>query len=145
MLEVWNKITNRLAALPSPDIYTFFRVWIAKVFYDSGRTKVGDGFFETSEITIMLFEEEYALPLLSPEFAAKTAIYAETIFPILLFLGLATRFSAFALLGMTAVIQFFVYPTSWTDHLLWSVVLLALVMRGGGQFSLDAMIAKKTN
>lgn len=143
MYLLWQKITLQLEKLPAPDLNLFFRVMVAKIFYDSSRTKVDDGFLGLSDTTIMLFQEEYAVPLLSPEFAAHLALYAETFLPILLILGLATRVSAAGLLAMTLVIQVFVYPSSWTDHLTWAVMLSFLVQRGAGGMSLDNAIGKR--
>ena len=108
------------------------RLYIARVFFLSGLTKIRDW-----ETTIALFTDEYKVPLLPPEIAAHLATYAEHLFPILLVLGLATRLSALALLGMTAVIQFFVYPDAWPTHLTWAGLMLYLIGRGGGALSLD--------
>ena len=90
-----------------------------------------------------LFREEYKVPLLSPELAAHLATYAEHIFPTLLVLGLFTRISALALLGMTAVIQIFVYPDAWPTHLSWAALMLYLIGRGAGPLSLDRAIGVK--
>ena len=87
-----------------------------------------------------LFRDEYRLPLLSPELGAHLAAYAEHFFPLLLVLGLCTRGAALALLGMTAVIQVFVYPDAWVTHLSWAGLLLLLVGRGGGKWSLDRVL-----
>ena len=104
-----------------------------------GRTKV-EGLFTVPQTTFDLFETEYALPLLDPHTAAYAAAAAEHVFPILLFLGLFTRCSALALLGMTAVIQIFVYPDAWPTHLSWAAVFLPLIAFGGGRFSLDRLL-----
>jgi putative oxidoreductase len=112
------------------------RFGIAGVFFLSGRTKV-DGLLTVNENAVALFADEYKLPLISPELGAHAAAYAEHLFPILLALGLATRFSALALLGMTAVIQFLVYPGAWATHLTWAAILLYLAGRGGGEWSID--------
>ena len=80
------------------------------------------------------------LPLLPPEFAAHLAAYAEHLFPLLLVAGLFTRLSALALLGMTAVIQIFVYPDAWPTHLSWAALLLYLAGRGGGPLSIDRLV-----
>lgn len=112
------------------------RFGIASVFFLSGRTKV-DGFLTIKDSTYELFASEYALPLLSPEVAARIATGAEHLFPVLLVLGLFTRVSALALLGMTTVIEIFVYPDAWSTHLTWAGLLLPLVARGGGAWSLD--------
>jgi putative oxidoreductase len=90
-----------------------------------------------TDSAIDLFTNEYKVPLLSPELAAHLAAYAEHFFPLLLVLGLATRLSALALLGMTLVIQLFVYPDAWPTHLSWAAILLYLAGRGAGTLSLD--------
>lgn len=133
---------NRLADLLSqcvshPLLALGARLSMAGVFLMSGRTKV-DGWLSVSENTISLFEEEYKLPLLPHDVAAHLAAYAEHVFPLLLVLGLATRLSAAALLGMTLVIQIFVYPMAWATHLGWATLLLYLVGRGAGTLSMDA-------
>lgn len=112
------------------------RVGIAAIFWMSARTKV-DGWFSVSDSAYALFREEYRLPLLPPELAAQMATMAEHVFPILLVLGLFTRLSALGLLGMTLVIQVFVYPDAWPTHLSWSGLMLYLAGRGGGRLSLD--------
>jgi putative oxidoreductase len=112
------------------------RFGIAGVFWLSGRTKV-DGWLSVSENAVALFEDEYKVPVLSPALAAHLAAYAEHLFPALLVLGLATRASALGLLGMTAVIQVFVYPLAWPTHLVWAAALLYLAGRGAGRFSVD--------
>lgn len=112
------------------------RVAMAAIFFLSGRTKV-TGLLTVSDGTYALFLEEYRVPLLPPELAAHLATYAEHLFPLLLLLGLATRLSALALLGMTLVIQVFIYPDAWPTHLSWAGLLLYLVARGGGTLSVD--------
>lgn len=114
------------------------RIFPAAVFWMSGRTKV-DG-FSLQPSTVFLFENEYNLPIIPPEIAARLATVAEHVFPVLLVLGLMTRLSALALLGMTAVIQIFVYPSAWATHGLWAACFLMLVARGPGAWSLDAVL-----
>ena len=130
----------RLAAraLPLDLILLVQRIGIAAIFFQSGRTKV-DGWFSLSESTFFLFENDYALPLLPPVQAAYAATAAEHVFPILLVLGLFTRFSALALIGMTLVIQTFVYPDAWPTHLSWVGLLLPLIALGGGRLALDRL------
>jgi len=135
---------NRLADLGtrmvSHDLLALItRIAIAAIFLLSGRTKV-DGWLTVNESAIALFMDEYKLPLLPPELGAHLAAYAEHLFPLLLVLGLFTRFSALALLGMTAVIQFLVYPGAWPTHLSWAALLLYLLGRGAGRFSLDHVL-----
>jgi putative oxidoreductase len=115
------------------------RVGIGAVFFQSGRTKV-EGWFSFPQTTFDLFETEYRLPLLDPHTAAYAAATAEHVFPILLVLGLFTRGAALALLGMTAVIEIFVYPDAWPTHLSWAAVFLPLIAFGGGRFSLDRLL-----
>lgn len=135
---------NRLADLGtrfvSHDLLALItRIAIAAIFLLSGRTKV-DGWLTVNESAVALFMDEYKLPLLPPELGAHLAAYAEHLFPLLLVLGLFTRFSALALLGMTAVIQFLVYPGAWPTHLSWAALLLYLLGRGAGRFSLDHVL-----
>lgn len=115
------------------------RVAIAGIFWLSARTKV-EGWFTISDSAYALFREEYKLPLLPPELAAQMATAAEHVFPILLVLGLFTRLSAVALLGMTLVIQVFVYPDAWPTHLSWAGLMLYLAGRGAGNVSLDRVL-----
>ncbi|MBK6982434.1 MAG: DoxX family protein [Betaproteobacteria bacterium] len=112
------------------------RFALAAIFFLSGRTKV-DGFLTVTEGTYTLFREEFKVPVLPPEFAAHMATYAEHLFPVLLAIGLLTRLSALGLLGMTAVIQVFVYPDAWATHLSWAAIALYLVGRGAGRASAD--------
>lgn len=114
------------------------RLGIAAVFFQSGRTKV-EGLLTIKPSTYDLFANEYALPLIPSEWAARMATGAEHMFPVLLVLGLFTRVSALALLGMTTVIEVFVYPEAWPTHLSWAGLLLPLVARGGGTWSLDRL------
>ena len=118
------------------------RVGIGAVFFLSGRTKV-EGLLTITDSAYSLFRDEYKVPLIAPEIAAHMATYAEHLFPILLVLGLCTRGSALALLGMTAVIQIFVYPDAWPTHLTWAVPLLYLAGRGAGTVSLDRAVGIK--
>lgn len=125
--------------LLSPSLLLFVqRAGIAAIFFLSGRTKV-EGWFTISESAIELFRSEYALPLIPPETAAYLATFNEHFFPLLLILGLLTRLSAGALLGMTLVIQLFVYPDAWPTHLSWAGLLLPLIAFGGGRWSLDRL------
>ena len=115
------------------------RFSMAAIFFLSGRTKV-EGFLTINASAYELFRTEYKLPLVPPEIAVHLAAYAEHLFPLLLVLGLFTRLSALALLGMTLVIEVFVYPDAWPTHLSWAAALLYLVGRGAGRFSLDRQL-----
>lgn len=113
------------------------RCAIAVVFWRSAQTKLANW-----DLTVALFRDEYRVPLLPPEFAAPIATAFELICPVLLVLGLATRLATLPLIGMTLVIQLFVYPTSWPDHLLWLGLLLVILARGPGALSLDHGVAR---
>ncbi|HYD14335.1 MAG TPA: DoxX family protein [Allosphingosinicella sp.] len=126
-------------ALPVDLILLVQRLGLAAIFFLSGRTKV-EGWFTLTDTTFYLFETDYALPFLNPVHAAYAATIAEHLFPILLVLGLFTRFSAAALLGMTLVIQLFVYPDAWPTHLSWLGLMLPIIAMGGGRLSLDRLV-----
>ncbi|KAF1003096.1 MAG: hypothetical protein GAK28_04935 [Luteibacter sp.] len=128
--------------IPQAFLLLVARFGIAAVFFQSGRTKV-DGLLTIKPSTYELFSSEYALPLVPPSVAAHMATYAEHLFPLLLVLGLMTRVSALALLGMTTVIEVFVYPDAWPTHLSWAGLLLPLVARGGGNWSLDRVLRRR--
>ena len=133
------QVFGYLDRIPSWLLGVLIRVGIADVFWRSGQTKVSG--WHVTDTTIQLFRDEYKVPLISPELAAYLAAIQEHLFSFLLIIGLASRLSAFGLLGMTAVIELFVYPANWPDHLLWTGCLLYVVARGPGAFSVDALIA----
>ncbi|MET3653274.1 DoxX family protein [Dyella japonica] len=128
--------TTLTRRLPDALLLLIARLGIAAVFFQSGRTKV-EGWLSIKPSTYELFASEYHLPLIPSDWAARLATGAEHLFPILLVLGLCTRISALALLGMTTVIEIFVYPDAWPTHLSWAALLLPLAARGGGKWSLD--------
>ncbi len=111
------------------------RVGTAAVFWNSAMAKLANW-----DTTIELFTDEYKVPLLPPEVAANMALSIELTTPILLVLGLMTRAAALVLLGMTTVIEVFVYPLAWPTHIQWAAMLLMLLCRGAGIFSLDHVI-----
>ena len=113
------------------------RFAVATVFWNSGMTKLADW-----NATLSLFTDEYQVPLLPPELAANLALAIEITMPVLLVLGLLTRAAALLLLAMTAVIEVFVYPQAWPTHIQWAAMLLVLLCRGAGNFSLDALIQR---
>lgn len=126
-------------ALPMSLLLLVQRFGIAAIFFFSGRTKV-EGWFTITDSAYELFRTEYAGVPLPPEFATVMATVSEHVFPLLLMLGLFTRLSALALLGMTLTIQVFVYPDAWPTHLSWAGLLLPLVALGGGKVSLDRLL-----
>jgi putative oxidoreductase len=141
--------------VPDAWIALLGRFSVAAIFWKSGQTKIqgfsldivsGEfqfGMPRLADAVVDLFRDEYRLPLLPPELAAIMAAWAEHVFPALILLGLATRFSALALLAMTASIQFFVYPDAYPTHGVWAAVLLFLAARGPGPLSLDAIVARR--
>ena len=142
MIAIYDRVIARLTNLvPDALLLLVARLGIAAVFFLSGRTKVS-GLLTITDGTYELFRTDYALPLVPPEIAAHAATYSEHLFPILLVLGLFTRPAALALLGMTTVIEIFVYPDAWPTHLSWAGLLLPLIVRGGGAWSLDHLLRR---
>ncbi len=123
-------------AVPFSLIQLAMRFGIGGIFFNSGLIKI-----HSFEFAVKLFQDEYKLPLLDPVFAARLAAFSEITFPLFLFAGLATRFAAVPLTFMTLVI-FYTYPSSWNESLLWGSVLVTLITRGGGVFSLDYLIER---
>jgi putative oxidoreductase len=123
--------------IPMSLILLAARVAIANVFWNSAQSKLASW-----PITLQLFAMEYQVPLLPPHIAAPLATAAELGGAILVFFGLLTRLGALALLGVVAVIQLFVYPGHWGEHLLWASLLLLLIARGPGVVALDHLAAR---
>jgi putative oxidoreductase len=124
-----------LERFPLAGCHLLFRLAIAGVFFRAGLTKLASW-----ETTVQLFRDEYRVPLLSPELAAALATAFELGCPLLLVAGLATRLATLPLLGMIAVVQLFVYPSAWPEHLTWASILLFLLTRGAGPLSVDHLI-----
>lgn len=135
-------LSRRARAIPDDLLLLLGRLAIAPVFFLSGRTKV-EGWFTITDTTFELFRTDYALPLVPPVAAAWLATSTEHLLPILLVLGLGTSFAALGLLGMTTVIEIFVYPDAWPTHLSWAGLLVPLIVRGGGRIGLDAVVFAK--
>lgn len=139
LLAIHDRLARKITMLiPDALLLLIARLGIAAVFFMSGRTKV-DGILHITDSTYELFRTEYALPLIPPHLAATAATWSEHLLPALLVAGLMTRVSALGLLIMTLVIQVFVYPDAWPTHLSWAAILLLLVARGGGAYSIDAV------
>ena len=150
------RFVRQCSRIPDAWIALLARFSIAAIFWKSGQTKIqgfsldivsGEfqpGWPRLSDYVVDLFRDEYRLPFMSPEFGAVLAAIGEHVFPALILLGLATRFSALALLVMTVVIQVFVYPDAYPTHGVWAVALLFLIARGPGPLALDALIKKST-
>ena len=148
-------LTALFERIPHSLIAVIARFSIAAVFWNSGQTKVqgfvinlvsGEfalGWPRLSDSVVALFEDEYRLPLIAPAIAAPLAAAAEHVLPLLILIGLGTRLSALALLGMTLVIQLLVYPGAYATHGTWAAVLLYLMARGPGALSIDHWLARR--
>jgi putative oxidoreductase len=134
-LALIDRTTRLLDGVPYALLALPLRVGAAAVFWNSAQAKLANW-----DTTIDLFTDEYKVPLLPPEIAANMALGIELTMPVLLVLGLFTRAAAFVLLGMTAVIEIFVYPLAWPTHIQWAAMLLVLLCRGPGKLSLDHVI-----
>src|SRR6202007_601551 len=126
-----------LAGLPLSLIPVMMRVGVGLGFFKAGLLK-----YQSFEFAVKLFEDEYKVPVLAPAIAARLAMFNELTTSTLLFLGLATRLVTLPLFGMISVIQVFVYPTAWPDHVLWGSILLFLLTRGPGSLSVDYLIER---
>jgi putative oxidoreductase len=128
---------DRLGLFPLSIIQLMARFSMAVVFWRSGEAKL-----KNWDLTLQLFANEYKVPVLPPEIAASLAVTVEHSCPVLLVVGLFTRVATLPMIGMTLVIQLFVYPISWPDHLIWMTLLLLLLTRGPGVVSLDYVAAR---
>jgi putative oxidoreductase len=126
-----------LARFPLSVLQLGMRVGVGMVFFKAGLLK-----YQSFEFAVKLFEDEYKIPLLPPAIAARMVMINELTTSTLLFLGLATRLTTLPLLGMISVIQIFVYPNAWPDHLLWGSILIFLLTRGPGALSIDHLIGQ---
>ena len=132
------RVRNVLEAVSYTWLALPLRFAVATVFWNSAMAKLANW-----DTTLALFSDEYQLPLMPPEIAAYMAVTIELTTPVFLALGLMTRFAAFVLLGMTTVIEIFVYPLAWPTHIQWAAMLLVLLCRGAGKLSLDELIWRR--
>src|SRR6266404_7655577 len=133
----WISLRQWLGRFPLSILQLGMRIGVGMVFFKSGLLK-----YQSFEFAVQLFADEYKLPFLAPAVAARIAMINELTTSTLLFLGLATRLVTLPLLGMIFVIQIFVYPNAWPDHVLWGSVLIFLLTRGPGALSLDHFIGR---
>ncbi len=131
LVRWFERVPYTLLAIP-------LRFAVATVFWNSAMAKLANW-----ETAVALFRDEYKVPLLPPEVAAYMAVSIELSAPVLLVLGLATRPVALILLGMTSVIEIFVYPQAWPTHIQWAAMLLVLLCRGAGVWSLDHLLRQR--
>lgn len=132
------RILGRLDAVPYSLLAIPLRLAVATVFWNSAMTKLANW-----QTALALFADEYKVPLLPPDVAAYMSVSIELSTPVLLVLGLLTRPAALVLLGMTSVIEIFVYPQAWPTHIQWAAMLLVLLCRGAGTFSVDHWLKKR--
>lgn len=140
-IALYHNVVDRLKRTPDGLMVFMARVGMGAFFVRAGQTKV-DGDFNLTSSALYLFKEEYKVPVLPPEVAAYMAAGVEHIAGGLLVIGLATRLSAATLFGMTVVIQVFVYPGSWPDHVLWMAALLLVLSRGPGWLAADSLVCR---
>jgi putative oxidoreductase len=138
IIGMFRWVRNVLKSVPYAWLALPLRLAVATVFRNSAMAKLANW-----DTTLALFSDEYQLPLIPPQIAAYMAVAIELTTPVLLVLGLMTRFAAFVLLGMTAVIEIFVYPLAWPTHIQWAAMLLVLLCRGGGALSLDHVLWRR--
>jgi putative oxidoreductase len=131
-------ILDSLGRFPMSVLLLLIRVGVGMVFFKAGLLK-----YNSWEFTVLLFRDEYQVPLLAPDLAARMAMVQELTLPVLLFLGLGARLATLPLFGMLLVIQTFVYPNAWADHLFWGGALALILTRGPGALSLDHLIARR--
>ena len=137
-LATLRRLIDLLDRVPYSALAVPLRLAVATVFWNSAMTKLDDW-----NAAVTLFAEEYKVPLLPPEVAAYIAVSVELSMPVLLVLGLLTRAAALVLLGMTTVIEVFVYPQAWPTHIQWAAMLLVLLCRGPGAVSLDHLLWRR--
>ena len=137
MLALIRRLDGLFAYIPEAAVLLFIRIAIGHVFWASGRSKIVDGsWFSLRPEIIDQFRDDFHTPF--PALFAPLSATMEHLLPIFLVLGLFSRFAALGLVGMTLFIQIFVFPDAWwTVHSLWLGLLLTIVVRGGGAWSLD--------
>ncbi len=122
------------------------RIATFSVFFRSGLVKLADwsGLVKLADwsATLQLFENEYKVPVIPPHFAAYMSASMELGLSSLVLIGFATRFSVLGLLGMVSVIQIFVYPMAWPDHIQWLAFMIFIVCRGPGAISVDYALSR---
>ena len=131
-------LRQSLERFPLSVLQLGLRIGVGAVFFRAGLLK-----YNSWDFTVLLFRDEYQVPLLPPELAAQMAMVQELTIPILLFLGLGTRVATLPLLGMISVIQVFVYPNAWSDHFMWASCLVFILTRGPGVLSLDHLLVRR--
>jgi len=136
-LPLARRATAFLDAIPYSLVILPARIATFSVFFRSGLVKIDDW-----NATLNLFREEYKVPLLPPEVAAHMAAAMELGLSSLVLVGLCTRLGVLGLMGMVAVIQLFVEPLGWPDHIQWLAFMIVILCRGPGALSLDHLLVR---
>ena len=137
-LRWFDSVRRGLVRFPLAVVQLAMRIAVGSVFLNAGLLK-----YRSPELTLLLFRDEYKVPFFDPALMARIATFNELVFSTLLIVGLATRVATLPFLGMIAVIQAFVYPQAWTEHLVWASILVFLLTRGAGTLSLDHLLAER--
>ncbi|MEO8038510.1 MAG: DoxX family protein [Betaproteobacteria bacterium] len=138
-------VAARTRLRPLADLLDFgIRLYVARVFFLSGLTKIRDW-----DTTVLLFEDEYHVPVLPPELAAVFGTVGELAFPILLVVGLGTRFAALgmSLVNVMAVVSYWHVlkdaEPALAQHVYWGVLLLVTLLHGPGRLAIDSWLARR--
>lgn len=138
VLRLVHILSAALERVPLSLMQLLMRVGIGSVFLNAGLLK-----YRSWELTLLLFRDEYKVPLADPTLMAHVATFNELVFSTLLIVGLGTRLATLPFFGMIITIQLFVYPNAWIEHLVWTSLLLVLLTRGAGTFSLDHLLVRR--
>lgn len=136
LIAIYTSVTSMMERLFAPVLLFIMRLWMAKIFWQAGLTKIADW-----NSTVMLFQYEYKVPIIPAEIAALFATSFEMICPVLLTIGLFSRLATLPMLAMTAVIQFTYLDL--TEHYYWAMLLGIILCYGPGPISIDAVIKSK--
>ena len=137
MRQTIEHLLGLLGRFPLAVLVFGLRLGVGATFFKSGLVKIASW-----QQTIALFRDEYRVPVLPPELAATLGAAAELICPVLIVAGIGARFGAAALLGMTFVIQVFVYPENWAEHLTWASIFAYVLTQGPGALSVDHLVRR---
>ena len=133
---------DALGRFPLPVLALAFRIGVGMVFFKSAMTKLDDHWMVT-DTAVALFQDEYKVPILPPMLAAYLGTANELFSSLMIMLGFGARLGAAALLGLVTVIEVFVYPGNWAEHLMWASLLAYVLTRGPGPISIDHLIARR--
>lgn len=142
-LEWLNQLSTRLTSGFDSLGLLALRLYVSSIFIKAGWLKLKDW-----ETTLFLFEEEYQVPILSPEIAAWAGTFGEIVFPLLLILGLLTRYAALGLFVVNVVAVYSlaeIAPAALASHITWGLAMAVLVVLGAGYLSLDKLLTRFSN